>query len=247
MSTEYLCLAVVILLLRALFASGERAMRFSSFALQTGLQVLALGMMRIDSRLIIVAVALVAVNTCGFFLEKREGALNLVRFAVAITLLVGLSFLGPIGSSLVRFADWTLAVSLVLGHSSLLLAGLDSHSLRVALAILSGVLFASGEVNNLTRFILVRLHVAPGKGVFGDTTQLRRGKTIGIIERLLVYFFVLTQNTAAVGFVVAAKGFARFRELENRVFAEYVLIGTLLSVSSAVLVAILTGIVLKSL
>jgi Protein of unknown function (DUF3307) len=62
----------------------------------------------------------------------------------------------------------------------------------------------------------------------------RIGATIGVLERLLIVTFVLTGSSAAVGFVVAAKTLARFRQLDDRDFAEYYLLGTLASVSVAV-------------
>lgn len=38
----------------------------------------------------------------------------------------------------------------------------------------------------------------------------------------------MTNNYGSIAFILAAKAFTRFRELEDRDFAEYVLIGTLL-------------------
>ena len=67
----------------------------------------------------------------------------------------------------------------------------------------------------------------------------RVGSTIGILERLLIVVFVLTGSDVAIGFVVAAKTLARFRLLDDRDFAEYYLLGTMASVS----VAIVTGII----
>jgi hypothetical protein len=61
----------------------------------------------------------------------------------------------------------------------------------------------------------------------------RIGATIGVLERLLIVAFVLTSSTAAIGFVVAAKTLARFRQLDDRDFAEYYLLGTLASVAVA--------------
>ena len=42
------------------------------------------------------------------------------------------------------------------------------------------------------------------------------------------------------GFVLAAKSFARFKELDKREFAEYVLIGTLISMILAIVAAAAT-------
>ena len=51
---------------------------------------------------------------------------------------------------------------------------------------------------------------------------------------MLIVTFVLTGSSAAVGFVVAAKTLARFKQLDDRDFAEYYLVGTLASVAVAV-------------
>ena len=63
----------------------------------------------------------------------------------------------------------------------------------------------------------------------------RIGEAIGILERLVVVALVLTGSTAAIGFVIAAKTLARFRQLDDRAFAEYYLLGTLASVTIALL------------
>jgi uncharacterized protein DUF3307 len=62
----------------------------------------------------------------------------------------------------------------------------------------------------------------------------RIGATIGAFERLLIVGFILVNATAAVGFVIAAKTIARFKQLDDRGFAEYYLLGTLASVSVAI-------------
>jgi hypothetical protein len=67
----------------------------------------------------------------------------------------------------------------------------------------------------------------------GHASPARIGATIGVLERLLIVAFVLTGSTAAIGFVVAAKTLARFRQLDDRDFAEYYLLGTLASVGVA--------------
>jgi hypothetical protein len=62
----------------------------------------------------------------------------------------------------------------------------------------------------------------------------RIGATIGALERILIVTFVLVGATAAVGVVVAVKTLARFKQLDDRGFAEYYLLGTLASVSVAI-------------
>jgi hypothetical protein len=66
----------------------------------------------------------------------------------------------------------------------------------------------------------------------------RVGATIGVLERILIVVFVLTGSDVAIGFVVAAKTLARFRQLDDREFAEYYLLGTLGSVAVAIVTAL---------
>ena len=75
----------------------------------------------------------------------------------------------------------------------------------------------------------------------------RVGSTIGILERSLIVVFVLTGTDVAIGFVVAAKTLARFRLLDDRDFAEYYLLGTLASVSVAIVSALIGRAALGSL
>jgi hypothetical protein len=65
----------------------------------------------------------------------------------------------------------------------------------------------------------------------------RVGEAIGIIERLLIVTFVLVGAEAAIGLVIAAKTLARFKQLDDRDFAEYYLLGTLASVAVAAISA----------
>jgi hypothetical protein len=71
------------------------------------------------------------------------------------------------------------------------------------------------------------------------------GATIGVLERLLIVTLLLVGAEAAIGFVIAAKTIARFRLLDDRDFAEYYLLGTLASVSVAILTALAARIALS--
>lgn len=75
----------------------------------------------------------------------------------------------------------------------------------------------------------------------------RVGEAIGILERLLIVTFVLVGAEAAIGLVIAAKTLARFRQLDDRDFAEYYLLGTLASVAIAAISAYAAAAVLGTL
>lgn len=68
------------------------------------------------------------------------------------------------------------------------------------------------------------------------------GRFIGILERILVLSFILTDNFAAIGFLIAAKSILRFNdtmETGARKQTEYVLIGTLMSFTLTILLGLL--------
>ena len=76
-----------------------------------------------------------------------------------------------------------------------------------------------------------------------ETSGLRgAGMVIGIVERIMVLTFVLVDHYTAITVIFAAKSIARFNELKDRKMAEYYLIGTL----SSITFALLAGIVVRA-
>jgi len=68
------------------------------------------------------------------------------------------------------------------------------------------------------------------------------GKYIGILERLLVFVFIVTNHWEAVGFLITAKSVFRFgdlKESKHRKLTEYILIGTLISFGIAIIIGII--------
>jgi predicted neutral ceramidase superfamily lipid hydrolase len=64
------------------------------------------------------------------------------------------------------------------------------------------------------------------------------GRLIGYLERIIIFVFILTNNLAGIGFLIAAKSIFRFGEIsrpENRMETEYIIIGTFYSFSWAIL------------
>lgn len=60
--------------------------------------------------------------------------------------------------------------------------------------------------------------------------NLSRGMLIGYTERLLVILLIVVDAYSAIAFIIAAKSIARFKQLEDRNWAEYFLLGTLASI-----------------
>jgi len=67
----------------------------------------------------------------------------------------------------------------------------------------------------------------------------KAGVWIGFFERLLILTFIISNQFAAVGFLIAAKSILRFSDKENtQKKTEYVLIGTLMSFAFAAIIGI---------
>lgn len=109
--------------------------------------------------------------------------------------------------------------------------------------LLFGGLLVMNEMNIVLRYLMYTLNLAPiGKkknraNITGQ--QYNTGRVIGMLERIFIYSFAISGQFAAIGFILTAKGVVRYHEFEDRAFAEYVLIGTLLSALLAMAVALI--------
>jgi len=113
------------------------------------------------------------------------------------------------------------------------------------LVISTGLLVCVNEATALIRWVIERMSLKP-KEVSPTTVdqtkaiqpsvpdqaeeEYKRGRLIGVLERFVLFTLVLNSQYAAVAFVLTAKTMARFKSLDDRPFAEYFLLGTLLSV-----------------
>jgi hypothetical protein len=68
------------------------------------------------------------------------------------------------------------------------------------------------------------------------------GRYIGMLERVLIFTFIIMSQPQAIGFLIAAKSVFRFGDLndsQDRKKTEYILIGTLLSFTCSFIVGLL--------
>ncbi len=109
-----------------------------------------------------------------------------------------------------------------------------------SLTIYSAALFGGGHlVRSLTKPLL-RGFSDLGTGQTESVKQLKNaGMYIGWLERFLVISALALQSPATVGLILTAKSIVRFPELKDLRFAEYFLIGTLLSIGIALLAGML--------
>jgi len=104
-----------------------------------------------------------------------------------------------------------------------------------------GYLIKSNEIWNFGSIIETNSHeIKP------NSISPHAGRMIGYLERLIVFFLLLSSAMGTIGFVIAAKAAIRFPEIINetdktqkRNHVEYFLIGTLLSMVCAFVVYLL--------
>lgn len=88
--------------------------------------------------------------------------------------------------------------------------------------------------------------IEPDRQQPAETTD-NVGAVVGILERLLIVLLILGHAEIGIGLVVGAKTLARFKQLDERPFAEKYLVGTLASVTVAVASALAARVALGGL
>lgn len=120
-------------------------------------------------------------------------------------------------------------------------------SLDSVLLILCGYIFTLKEGTIFIRLTLNRMRATPkkkDKPTQKDREEYDRGKLIGLLERTFLYFLIIFNQIGAIAVIIALKSLARFKELDDKNFAEYFLIGSLLSVMVAVIPAVIVLIII---
>jgi hypothetical protein len=117
--------------------------------------------------------------------------------------------------------------------------------IQASLLILIGFYLVAFEANYIVLLIIntiPRVATSASEALIVDKNK-GMGRIIGILERGIVYVLVITSNLPLIGFIIAVKALARFKELEKKDFAEYFIIGTM----SSLLITISLSLVVKNL
>jgi hypothetical protein len=230
---------------RLFFLFRDQTVSLKKTLYMSALQVLLLFVFKPQIFLIIFILLLIGTNFLLFIVEKKHININLIRF-LSLVLLIILTGLFTSGNSLINFSQ--SLIDFIIKSSGYFLPSvvIKSPNWLFINIVAAGFLFLLNEVNFVIRYFFEALSVVP-KITDKEGNELEKenekeynaGRVIGMLERILIMFFVLVNQLGAIGFIIAAKGFTRFKELDNRDFAEYVLIGTLLSSLFAIAVALL--------
>jgi len=233
----------VILLSRLIFTFKDKPLSMKQTAVMLAIQAVGLLAIEVGLPLVLLAATLGVIGAALTVVENRLGQVKQPRLVSLVVYFAALNvFFSPtIGLELSPRVDPLLRSVGRVFFFAKLGAGIDWVRLFVGAA---GALLVINEVNTLVRYLFQMFELEPREeresvedGVVLDEKEYRAGRVIGILERILVYHLVLKGQYAAIGLVLAAKSFTRFKDLEKRRYAEYVLIGTLASTLLAMLTA----------
>ncbi|MGV2938723.1 DUF3307 domain-containing protein [Mesobacillus sp. LC4] len=136
-----------------------------------------------------------------------------------------------------------IVIILILGTS------VSGHMIRILLGSLPGQLLTFEGKYTFKNELKEQVYPQTNRGDQGLSEQysymifnkhdMSRGKLIGYIERLLVILLTYYSSYPAIAFIVTAKSIARFKQMDDRDWAEYFLLGTLTSMFLGIMFGIL--------
>ena len=243
---EFVYLLGMVMLCRLPFL-GDQPLSKPRWLIMSGLQLMFCLVLNITWSWLALIIILFAINFLLFYRENtRQQVIYGLRFSTLVIFFVTFSILfsAPINPG---FNQAVIDGLKPVNDYMLILQALNNAGWLNINAIIMGSLLVTTEINFFIRYVFSAFNLIPQIAVSEpdqpatavvDSKEYNAGRFIGILERILIFFFVLMSQYTAIAFIIAAKGFTRFKDLDQREFAEYVLIGTLLSSSSAVLAAL---------
>lgn len=250
MMLVFLFILNIVLITRAPWVFYDEQARPAVLAVGFLIQLLALSLLQWGLAVSFLTIGVIFVNLLTWFLERRTVDQGIKLGARLVGLACWLMVLGLLCSDLldVSFSNWAIKMIHRTQELSDVLDLIDQSHLLVFLTCCAGAFFAVVEAHTAVRFLFQTLNVKPtikrgedsDEPTSIDQVEYNRGRVIGALERLMTFFFVLKGAYGALGFLIAAKGMTRFKQLDDREFAEYFLIGTFLSIILAGSAALVT-------
>lgn len=235
LSLEMVYLLNIFLLSRLPIALLDQKIKWKDTLKVLSIQIVGCSIFLFGSNLLILFVFLTGISIAIFYLERQLDSVDASRIT---SLVVYFLFAGFVASPFFELEFNTVLISYIgyWRNSFSYIDLLQLEFIKGSLVVLMGLTLVSSESNYIVRLVLERLNLGK-KNHFNSVSEklvissdnLKAGRAIGILERITIFFFSLTGEYIAIPFVLTAKSFARFKEMDNKDFAEYVLIGTLLS------------------
>lgn len=188
----------------------------------------------------------------GFFLETQYAIYTIAILSISHFVIdwvrqrLELKFTNNTFKFVALILDQGIHIAIIIASSSLLklsehtgwfyhmISGYEYISDVILYIFLFVVIWAPASVfiKKLFEFILI-------DDCYMNENDLKMGNLIGKLERVIVTILVLQNQYGVIGLVLTAKSIARFKQLEEKDFAEKYLVGTLTSLTIALIATII--------
>lgn len=226
MNIEIYYLFICLFLIRAIFQWKETNLTIKNNLIMLVLEIIII-CPSFPKDAIILALFLMNYHLLIFISEDlaKENKVALARAIQFIFILLASGFIVKIFN--IQFSPYCLKYLNKIKINNSFFSLLNNNHIKIIIISFCGLLIILKELNNIIVFIL--------ESIKFKTQIFNTDKAIGIIERILFYFLTLSGHYYTIGFILAGKAFLLSKKLDNKDFAECVLVGTLLSSSLSVL------------
>lgn len=230
---NYLLIIIIIPRLFFLFQDNPIDIRKTIYSII--FQIIPVLFLQNNFALISLIITLIIFQLIYYFIEQKTKSINMWRFTSLLIYLIIIEFYS---SSILKIDFNVSAIQFVSNLKNIFpfFQSIELIQNNKFLLIFLSLLLLMNESNFFIRtlFDLLKLNLSispqdSSGNKKSDIDELKAGRIIGILERIIIFIFIYFDSYGAVGFVLAAKTFARFKKLDDQTFAEYVLIGTLVS------------------
>lgn len=228
-------LLIIIIIPRLFFLFQDNPINIRKTVYSIILQIIPVLFLQNNFAVISLIITLIIFQLIYYFIEKKTKSINMWRF---LSLLIYLIIIEFYSSSILKI-DFNVSAIQFVSNLKNIFPFFQSIELILNykfLLIFLSVLLLMNESNFFIRILFdllkINLLTSPQNSLENkksDIDELKAGRIIGILERIIIFIFIYFDSYGSVGFVLAAKTFARFKKLDDQTFAEYVLIGTLVS------------------
>ncbi len=198
MSIQILYVFNFLLIIRIIFQWNDAQLTFKKNIFMFFLHTISI-VPFINNNFCILLSSIILYHIFIFLSEKFINEKTLARILQFIFIVIMTSFIFKVFN--IKFNNLFLNFYNIIKHNNMLLNSFNNIQIKKAFIALCGVLIAMNEINNLIRFILKFFKIQPSSNHEKDDiksdknkvndTELNRGKIIGILERILIFFFTL--------------------------------------------------------
>ncbi len=121
---------------------------------------------------------------------------------------------------------------------------------KILVIIIISIILITKFSSIIISYIIKSFQTKIFKGENNSKDEIKTGRIIGYLERIIILVLFLAELPTVVGFLITAKSILRYAEIKNerdKVMVEYVLIGTLLSFTIGITIAFLTTKIISNL